>query len=137
MKQFSLIIFLLTLLVSCNTSEQVLIINEAYTPTSETEIEYKIESHRLDGDSLTLYVEYNGKCRNHKFELISNGMYLKSNPPKLHLNLTHIHNTKSCNEPVKDSVSFDISSAQYWDNGEENVVTLILSGYNKPIKYDY
>lgn len=113
---------------------QTLVIKEDYKSEKN---EIKITDHLISKDRLTLWVEYKGKCKKHKFELLSNGLFLKSNPPKLHLSLEAKTLDENCDDLVKDAVSFDISNAKYPDKNENYVVTLILSGYSEPITYKY
>ena len=137
MNKFLYISLCLIAVLSCKTKEKVLIVDGGYLPNNTTEKLYTIESHSIKNDQLILAIEYTGKCKKHQFDLITQGMYLKSNPPKLHLFLRDIHNDNSCNDRVKDTLSFNISEAKYNNTYETNVVLLILSGYDTPIRYIY
>ena len=136
MKTYTYIILFIIFAISCKTTLNVLQIDKDFNPRTENIVGHKITGHQINGNELKIYIEYSGKCKNHEFELKSNGMYLKSNPPKLPLYLTHVYKAKQCDDLVKDSLLFDVSSAKYNKNKPgETIIT--ISGYITPIKYSY
>lgn len=136
MKKNLLILLLLLFTFSCKTTLNSLQIDKNFNSRSENTLGYKITGHQLNGDQLKLYVEYTGKCKNHEFELKSKGMFLKSNPPKLPLYLTHTYNAKQCDDVVSDSIQFDVSSIKNINKSTKTVI-LTVSGYITPITYSY
>lgn len=74
---------------------------------------YKLDSISLKGDVLSVYVNYSGGCKDHSFELVSNGMYAKSLPPQLSLCLKHTGNDDMCKKLVMQELKFDISKVRY------------------------
>ncbi len=74
---------------------------------------YKLDSIALKGDVLSVFLNYSGGCKDHSFELVSNGMYAKSMPPQLSLCLKHTGNDDMCKKLVMQELKFDISKIKY------------------------
>ena len=137
MKFISIGLLSILVLIGCKTVGPVLVIEKNFSPRDVRVSDVTITGHHIEANNLNLYIEYEGKCKDHSFQLKSNGLFLKSNPPKLHTYLVHQMNNKTCTDIVKDTISFDISNSKYSDSNENNVVTLIVYGYSTPIKYTY
>lgn len=74
---------------------------------------YNIDSMKINGDILSLFINYSGGCKEHSFELFSNAMYAKSLPPQLSLCLRHTNNGDSCRELVNQEIKFNVSKLKY------------------------
>ena len=69
----------------------------------------KIDSLGINGDVLSIFVNYGGGCKEHVFELYSDGTVAKSLPPIATLYLKHINNGDACRKLVMRELKFDIS----------------------------
>jgi len=97
---------------------------------------YNIDSIKIDDDVLSIFVNYSGGCKEHSFELYSNGMYAKSLPPQLPLSLKHTNNDDSCRELVTQELKFNINKLKY--PGKNTVILKVgekqrVSYITKPI----
>ena len=54
-----------------------------------TNLNYFIDTAFIKNDSLNITIEYTGGCKEHTFDLESNGVLLKSLPPKQQIHLIH------------------------------------------------
>jgi hypothetical protein len=70
---------------------------------------YKVDSLAMNANILSVFVNYSGGCKDHSFELFSDGMYAKSIPPQLRLCLKHEANNDECKKPVKQELKFDVT----------------------------
>ncbi|MES2591850.1 MAG: hypothetical protein V4608_08200 [Bacteroidota bacterium] len=85
---------------------------------------YKVDSIKIAGDTLSVFVNYSGGCKAHSFELYSNGMYAKSLPPQLSITLKHIGNDDGCRKLIMEELKFDVANLKY---AGKNTVILKLS----------
>jgi hypothetical protein len=74
---------------------------------------YHIDSTQVNGDILSVFVNYSGGCQEHSFELYSNGMYAKSLPPQLLLCLRHDNKEDACRELINQELKFNIIKLKY------------------------
>ena len=88
-----------------------------------------VDSLAIKGDVLSVFVNYSGGCKDHSFELYSNGMYAKSLPPKLTLFLKHTDNEDGCRSLINQELKFNISAVKYTSS-------LSLKVGSKFIKYE-
>jgi len=84
---------------------------------------YKVDSISIDGDILSVFVNYSGGCKEHTFDLVSNGMYAKSMPPQISVVLKHTNNGDNCRELVMKELKFDVSPLKY-KGGNVTVIKL-------------
>ncbi|WP_028979177.1 hypothetical protein [Sporocytophaga myxococcoides] len=68
--------------------------------------DYDILSSKITNDILTVTVKYGGGCRQHKFELLSNG---KPSASVFELNLLHLTTDDHCRRLLLDTLRFDLS----------------------------
>ncbi len=73
----------------------------------------KVDSISVSGDVLSVFVNYSGGCKAHSWELLSNGMFAKSLPPKVTVCLKHTNNGDMCRELKMQEVKFNISKLKY------------------------
>lgn len=88
---------------------------------------YSVDSLRINKDTLSVFVNYSGGCKEHVFDLYSNGNYAKSLPPQLSLFLKHNSNDDACRELIMKELKFNVSNLKY---PGKNTVILKL-GSNK------
>ncbi len=74
---------------------------------------YNVDSMKINGDILSVFVNYSGGCKEHSFEIYSNGMYAKSLPPQLSLCLRHSSNDDSCREIINQELKFNMVKMKY------------------------
>lgn len=76
----------------------------------EGELNYKIKNAEINGDILTLNITYSGGCEPHNFELMFNGMFMKSLPRKAGLYLKHESNGDICKKLILLELKYNLSS---------------------------
>jgi hypothetical protein len=94
---------------------------------------FTVTDHTLDGDVLTLDVEYAGGCADHEFDVWWGGALAPSIPPVLPLEVQHYSNGDSCEAIVTDTIAIDLSSLAAVDDelriqivvGEQGTQTLL------------
>ncbi len=141
MKLFS-IFAISILLVACNNTKEVLDIDPIEVQkaqigevTQESDA-VTITGAKLEGNILSLNIEYSGGCKDHSYDLIGSEAVMKSMPPKRAVNLIHHSNGDSCRELVSETIKFDIRAlAMAQTNGSE--IVLMLDGYKESISYVY
>ena len=141
MKLFSILAFS-ALLFGCNTTKEVLDIDpidvkkaQIGDVTQET-AQTTITSVKLEGNILSLGVEYSGGCKDHSFELIGSAAIMKSIPPKRSIKLMHESNGDTCRELVSETIKFDIRALAHTETSGSEIV-LLLDGYKESISYVY
>lgn len=130
------------LLFACNNTREVLDVDPINVKKAQIgDVEQEsaqttIASVTLEGNILSLDVEYSGGCKDHSFELIGNGAIMKSLPPKRVVKLIHNSNDDTCRELVSETIKFDIRALAVTETtGSE--ITLLLDGVKEPISYVY
>jgi len=87
------------------------VLNKDYIPSEKQT--YNLDSTSLKEDILTIYVSYSGGCKEHSFELVTNGRYAESNPPQLIIFLKHDNNGDACRQLKTAALDFDVSSLKH------------------------
>lgn len=90
---------------------------------TDTGAPYTVDSISINGDILSVFVNYSGGCKEHSFELLSNGMYAKSLPPQISVCLKHTGNGDNCRELVMTELKFDVTALKY-KGGNATVIKL-------------
>ncbi|MGB0423557.1 MAG: hypothetical protein ACPGED_04520 [Flavobacteriales bacterium] len=93
-----------------------------------------IKSAKMNGDILELIVSFSGGCEEHDFELVSNGFYMKSLPPKLAVKVMHNSNQDACRSLIEKPLSFNIKDLRYPGDGP---LILIVDGMKEETTYRY
>lgn len=93
---------------------------EPNTNMADTGASYVIDSAKVKGDILSLFVNYSGGCKLHTFELLSNGAYAKSLPPQVSVCLKHSSNEDGCRQLITQELKFNISKLKY--QGQKTVI---------------
>ena len=145
MKYFTIV---LVMLFSCSTGKginnsvtdskeiQKLIVQDNYKLPKDNSSFY-IEKVQLNNNQLNITVKYSGGCKEHDFQLYTDGNFLKSYPPKLNLYLEHNSNNDFCKSLLRDFLVFDVQNAKYPGKENNYKVILLLDGFQKEIIYDY
>lgn len=93
-----------------------------------------ISSLSISGDILTLTVTYTG-CVDDRLDLVFNGMYMKSLPPKVQLFFKRKGGSEKCNETQVREMKFDVSPVRY--TGSTRTVIIKIPKYQEQISYQY
>jgi flagellar basal body L-ring protein FlgH len=101
-------------------------------PDSEA---FEILKSSIEGDVLTVTVQYGGGCEEHKFSVYSTGAYMKSMPPKLNLYMEHNGNEDPCRALIQKDIKFNLSSVQFV--GSRELVLIIQNGEGHEVHYKY
>lgn len=141
MKLFS-IIALSSILFACNTTKEVLDIDPIEVQQAQLgdlgqeSDPITITSVKLEGNILSLDVEYSGGCKDHTYDLIGSEAVMKSLPAKRSVKLIHHSNDDSCRELVSETLKFDVRAfAMSQTTGSE--IVLILDGLKETVLYVY
>lgn len=105
------------------------IIDKTYNFTTYQD-KFSIQKAELKDSLLTLTIEAN-VCNNDLIELVFNGNYLKSYPPKAQLGLKFVENNKCKNNTVVRT--YNINPLKY----QGSKTTIFLMKGIEPIKYNY
>ncbi len=94
-----------------------------------------INGMSAEGHMLSIEVTYSGGCADHTFELLTDGMLMKSLPPKQFYFLKHQANGDACEALISETLQFDMSGI---DRANANQLVVILSEYtgNATLTFD-
>lgn len=140
--QILFFLIILLLFVACKAKKEVskgpqlqvkelIVDKELYPVEDET---FSISAASIDGDILTLEVSYHGGKAFHDFELLFNGIYMKSMPPQVNLFLKHSHTPENCEKLISESVHYNLKNLRL---GERGTVIIRLAGYTEKLEYTY
>lgn len=102
------------------------------SPTDNDPI--SINSISIEENILKLEVEYSGGCEKHEYKLYFDGNYKKSMPPKASFILVHDNKGDQCRSIVTETLTFDISPAQY--TGQKEMMVSV-EGLMNEVSYKY
>ncbi len=113
-------------------------ISESGFNTAESD-DYEVTDSRIQNDSLLIEVQYGGGCGPVDFELITDGLFMESNPVKLNVILA-FDDEDPCEMAVKRNLCFDLSNlATYYNDSyqtTEGKIVLYILDYNT-ITYNF
>ncbi len=110
-----------------------LIVQKGFTsPTDNDPI--SITSVSVEGNILKIAVDYSGGCEKHEFKLYFDGNYKKSMPAKASFILVHDNKGDQCRSIVNETLTFDISPAQYTG---QNEIMVSVDGLMNEVSYKY
>lgn len=93
----------------------------------------QIKNASVKENVLMLSIQYSGGCKDHDFDLMFTGNYMKSLPPKAELTLVHDGNDDMCRKLIMDNLYFSLKEIQ--TTGNELI--LLIDGVKYPISYKY
>ncbi len=99
-----------------------------------TNLNYFIDTAFIKNDSLNITIEYTGGCKEHTFDLESNGVLLKSLPPKQPIHLIHRSEIDPCRALINEKLKFDIRRFKGTPSG---TTIIILEHWNQHLSYSY
>ena len=98
--------------LSSITEVKQISVDKTFTPDIKKQINYTIQNVSISGDIINIDVSYSGGCKEHSFQLTTNGLYAKSNLPKINLYLSHNNNEDMCKKMIEETIHFDIKQIQ-------------------------
>ena len=110
---------------------KVLIVNKEFSAITAKK-DCKIKEAALNDSIVSIVFSYSG-CKEDDFDLIFNGNYLKSFPPKATLFLLKKSNT-NCDQSIEKEMKFNISPVKY--PGSKTLV-IQLPDYDPKLIYNY
>lgn len=105
---------------------QKAIIGEAPEENPNTEI----LNATIDGDVLTLKVNYSGGCEEQLFDLVGSSIVMKSFPPQREVTLVRNARGDACRELITKELTFDVSELAYLRQKGELII-LHLKGFGE------
>lgn len=130
------------LLFACNNTKEVLDVDPINVKKAQIgditqqSAQTTVTAVNLDGNILSLDVEYSGGCKDHSFEFIGSAAIMKSLPPKRVVKLVHNSNGDTCRELVSETIKFDIRALAVTETTGSEII-LMLDGVKEPISYVY
>ena len=105
--------------------------------------EFSIQSHSLQGQLLTLDLQYTGGCEEHDFEVWWGGVTSASDPPIVPLELQHDAHGDACEALIEEQIVVDLSALDDVPSstpnlrlqlvvGEGGTSTLVEVSYDRP-----
>ncbi|OFY35732.1 MAG: hypothetical protein A2W91_15690 [Bacteroidetes bacterium GWF2_38_335] len=108
------------------------VVNKEFNGISDS-VDYKILNASIVGNELKMKVAYTGGTGTHDFDLVFNGMYMKSLPLKITLYLVHKKENEAGKMEIESDLVFDLSPIQR--NSQEIIINLF--SFNEKINYTY
>lgn len=71
--------------------------------------EYRLNTAAVTGDTLTVSVSFSGGCKEHQFTLVTDGVFLESDPVQMRLSIAHNANNDPCEAYPTEEHQFDLS----------------------------
>ena len=99
------------------------IIIDAKASSVEPGDAFAVDSLKINSDTLSLFVNYGGGCKEHSFDLYSSGAMAKSLPPQITMILKHNGHDDKCKMQIIQELKFNI--AQLKKSGYEEIVLRI------------
>lgn len=120
--------------VEQNQQSSVPVIQSMEMAEFETGDNYTVLSTALNGDVLSIVVQYGGGCETHQFDLFADPRIMKSMPPQQNIVLKHNANGDNCRALITDTVAYDLSPIRI---GEKGSIVLRLHGTEERVTYSY
>lgn len=100
----------------------------------ETDSFTLLESN-VNGDILSLLVQYGGGCEQHEWEVFTTGAYAKSLPPQITLSIEHNANNDKCRALITDTLEFSLEKIKY--PGTSELIVKFRGIKDKSVRYNY
>jgi hypothetical protein len=118
---------------------QQLIIDESKYNAASTD-DFTISKAFITGDSLMVNVQFGGGCGTTDFSLLTDGLFMESNPVQLNLFLSFT-DQDPCEAAIQKVICFDLSNLAtlYNDSYQTSGGTIIihLNNYDNILGYDF
>jgi hypothetical protein len=90
----------------------------------------------LEGNILSIEVEYSGGCEKHWFDLIGSFAIIKTLPAKRTVKLIHNASNDACRQLITQTLKFDVSALAITETSGSEII-LLLEGQKGEISYVY
>ncbi len=119
------------------TSENIKLIVDAkeYLSASGSESvgdSFEIDNVLKDGSQLYIDVKYGGGCKEHSFEIIWGGDFIKTNPPSIQVIIVHDANNDMCEAYLSNKLKIDLKDLMGMDY-VSLLNVIVINGYDKEI----
>jgi len=94
---------------------------------------FQIQSADVVEQQLHIEVSYSGGCEGHVFELFTDGLLMKSLPPKQNFFLKHYANKDACEQLIKETLVFDLTGSA----SPGNTLMILLQQYDGELRMDF
>ncbi len=94
---------------------------------------YQIRSAEVVEQQLHIEVSYSGGCEGHVFELFTDGLLMKSLPPKQNFFLKHYANKDACKKLINETLVFDLTGSA----SQGNTLIVLLQQYDGELRMDF
>ncbi len=102
--------------------------------------EFSLLNAFIENDSLKVQIQYGGGCGVAKFELITNGLYMESNPVQLNVLLSFV-DEDDCEAAITKWVCFDLSNlAGHYKNAyqvSDGTIIIHLQNHEPDLTYSF
>ena len=91
---------------------------------------FEIDNVLKEENMLYVDVKYGGGCKEHRFEVIWGGDFIKTYPPSIHVILVHDGNDDMCEAYLSDKLKIDMKDLMGIDY-VSILNVIVLNGYNQ------
>ncbi len=125
--------------IGCKARSQSGTVDNASRPLIDPDYVYpsrpavNIDSVFVDGNILTMRVNYSGGCKEHYFMLKSNGKFSKSSPPAVKMFLDDTVKTDNCRQFKEEIIKININNLRH--PSKKKVILQLGDGHD--VEYSY
>jgi hypothetical protein len=96
-------------------------------------------AHRVEGDTLSLDIQYGGGCAEHRFALLVDPVFMESQPVQLFARLAHDAGGDQCRALLGRTLRFDLSRVRrhYAASYGAGAGTVVIGLEGQPITYTF
>jgi len=116
--------------ISKNLAAKVPIVEMNFSKETDA---YTITDAEVDGKTLRISVSYSGGCDEHTFELFTDGLLMKSLPPKQRFFLKHFAHEDGCERVIEQDLAFDLSGT----TNAGNTLVLLLQNFDGDLRMEF
>jgi hypothetical protein len=102
---------------------------------------YTFGNLKLEGDTLTINVQYVGGCEEHEFELIGTNKFMESEPVQVNILLSHNANNDPCEALITEESTFNLTPLkEAWQQAyrrDSGTIIIWLEGLVGSISYEF
>lgn len=138
-----LLIVLITVVVlgGYNTSTKKSIILDENLFLNAPRNPYTFGNLKLEGDTLTINVQYVGGFEEHEFELIGTNKFMESEPVQVNILLSHNANNDSGEALITEELTFNLTPLkEAWQQAyqrDSGTIIIWLEGLEESISYEF
>lgn len=102
---------------------------------------YQFQGMRLEGDRLSVAVQYGGGCTAHDFAFLVAPVFMESEPVQMRATLSHDGRGDPCRALIGDTVRIDLTPVRdAWRRAyraTSGTVVLQVAGWPEPVRYSF